>query len=411
MGILSRVRYATNLKLPGRRYLPGQGMPRPVLDLASADEALTRATFRDHHALGAGLDLFNRGFFWEAHELWEAAWKVSSGHERELLQGLIQLAAAALQAVLGNTDGSERIRIRAEAHLKVARESGAIFCGFDLDYLADDAAAGEIRWRRRSRDLFSTPTDLLVQPLECRFSICDGGIVQVLSSRTDYFSGNAIHLDAPIDPSDRNQVDFWRQRCRALLPESARYHNLSWEREDADDQQAADGNLDRLVALRSNQVGEPMKPNGIVIRELEGDRDWDAVTALSIEVNEPQFGIACRPFTRWRYRCFRETVSLLGGAFFGAFDGDDLAAALGAVAFGRAFRYQEVQTRIAFRRRGIARALVAHAYAAMRARGHEYGLIVADTGGIAERLYSGIGFEPITVNRYLQFKLGEESVP
>lgn len=50
-------------------------------------------------ALCHGVDLFNHGYFWEAHEAWEEPWQVErrdSAH-RLYLQGLIRLAAAALK--------------------------------------------------------------------------------------------------------------------------------------------------------------------------------------------------------------------------------------------------------------------------------------------------------------------------
>ncbi len=46
-----------------------------------------------------GVDLFNRFYFWEAHEAWEGLWaaaeRESAGHT--MLQGLIQVAAALLK--------------------------------------------------------------------------------------------------------------------------------------------------------------------------------------------------------------------------------------------------------------------------------------------------------------------------
>ena len=50
----------------------------------------------------AGIVLFNRGDFFEAHEVWEDVWLETVGHERLLLQGLIQIAAGYLKAESGN---------------------------------------------------------------------------------------------------------------------------------------------------------------------------------------------------------------------------------------------------------------------------------------------------------------------
>ena len=41
-----------------------------------------------------GIELFNRGDYFEAHETWESLWLVSTGEEKRFLQGLIQSAVA-----------------------------------------------------------------------------------------------------------------------------------------------------------------------------------------------------------------------------------------------------------------------------------------------------------------------------
>jgi predicted metal-dependent hydrolase len=57
-------------------------------------------------ALAAGLDAYDRGDFFLAHELLEPAWMGARDlAERELLQGLIKLAAAFVHAVRDNRPG------------------------------------------------------------------------------------------------------------------------------------------------------------------------------------------------------------------------------------------------------------------------------------------------------------------
>jgi hypothetical protein len=41
-----------------------------------------------------GIDLFNEERYWESHEALESAWKIATGDEKEILQGLILIAAA-----------------------------------------------------------------------------------------------------------------------------------------------------------------------------------------------------------------------------------------------------------------------------------------------------------------------------
>ena len=54
-----------------------------------------------------GIDLFNHGFYWEAHEAWEGLWVASGrrGPTATYLQALISLAAAGLKARSGSARG------------------------------------------------------------------------------------------------------------------------------------------------------------------------------------------------------------------------------------------------------------------------------------------------------------------
>jgi len=61
-------------------------------------------------ALEQGRRLFNAGHFFEAHEVWEAAWLREEAEIRTLLQGLIQVAAAFHQALdRRNASGCARL--------------------------------------------------------------------------------------------------------------------------------------------------------------------------------------------------------------------------------------------------------------------------------------------------------------
>lgn len=63
-----------------------------------------------------GIDLFDHGFYWEAHEAWERLWQAAprDGAESRLLQGLIALAAAGVKVRQGQTIGIARHARRAE---------------------------------------------------------------------------------------------------------------------------------------------------------------------------------------------------------------------------------------------------------------------------------------------------------
>ena len=71
--------------------------------------------WRECRAYLYGLDLFNHGYYWEAHEVWEAVWNACgrSGMAADFLKGLIKLAAAGVKAREGRPQGVRRHALRA----------------------------------------------------------------------------------------------------------------------------------------------------------------------------------------------------------------------------------------------------------------------------------------------------------
>jgi predicted metal-dependent hydrolase len=90
-------------------------------------------------ALEAGLAAYDRGDYFEAHELLEPAWMGTDDlAERALLQGLIKLAAAYVHSVRGNPQGIARNLEGARVRLEEAHEDGHHTAGLDLDALLHD---------------------------------------------------------------------------------------------------------------------------------------------------------------------------------------------------------------------------------------------------------------------------------
>jgi len=59
------------------------------------------------HGLERGVELFNSGRFWEAHEAWEEAWTPDRhGPDRGFYKGLIQVAAGCLHYGRRNRRGA-----------------------------------------------------------------------------------------------------------------------------------------------------------------------------------------------------------------------------------------------------------------------------------------------------------------
>jgi hypothetical protein len=67
--------------------------------------------------LEPGRAAFNRAAFFEAHELWEDVWRELTGADRDLTQGLIQIAAALHHLQQGRPRPAARLLARGLAKL------------------------------------------------------------------------------------------------------------------------------------------------------------------------------------------------------------------------------------------------------------------------------------------------------
>src|SRR5712675_2331650 len=77
----------------------------------------------------AGILLFNRGDFFEAHEVWEDLWAEGHGNERKFYQGLIQAAVGLCHFSNGNLGGAIKLYRSSRDYMK---DCGAAFQGLDL---------------------------------------------------------------------------------------------------------------------------------------------------------------------------------------------------------------------------------------------------------------------------------------
>lgn len=76
--------------------------------------------WRDCEAYLWGIDLFNNGYYWEAHESWEAVWHAAGrrGTSADFCKALIKLAAAGVKAREGLSNGVLRHAIRCQQLLE-----------------------------------------------------------------------------------------------------------------------------------------------------------------------------------------------------------------------------------------------------------------------------------------------------
>jgi hypothetical protein len=131
--------------LPARRHIPGSATvpDRAPLDAVKAltPRRVTHATWREAPAYAYGLHLYAHGFFWEAHEVWEAVWLATApnSQERHLLAGLIQLANASLKLEMAQPKAALRLLRASQDHLAECRNSSLL--GLDPGALARDVGA------------------------------------------------------------------------------------------------------------------------------------------------------------------------------------------------------------------------------------------------------------------------------
>jgi predicted metal-dependent hydrolase len=60
----------------------------------------------DRDLFEEGLNFFNAGKYYEAHEVWEDAWRLEEGPRRRFYQGLIQAAVGLYHLSRANTTGA-----------------------------------------------------------------------------------------------------------------------------------------------------------------------------------------------------------------------------------------------------------------------------------------------------------------
>jgi len=120
-------RYYPERRLPPYSYVPGLA-PHPATDPRGHSfgqhepptEPLDETSYASNATYLYAIDLFNHGYYWEAHEAWEALWHAAgrSGTTASFLKGLIKLAAAGVKAREGRASGVRQHAKRAAELLR-----------------------------------------------------------------------------------------------------------------------------------------------------------------------------------------------------------------------------------------------------------------------------------------------------
>jgi predicted metal-dependent hydrolase len=142
-------RLVPDLELPAYTYVPGR-FPHPCADPAGhrfsvVEPAHVAGDRVDQHVYLAGIDLFNFGYYWEAHEAWERLWHAASrkGPRADFFKGLIQLAVVGVKLREGRSDGARTHATRAAELFASLLTENESYGGLDLAQLvrrANEAA-------------------------------------------------------------------------------------------------------------------------------------------------------------------------------------------------------------------------------------------------------------------------------
>jgi predicted metal-dependent hydrolase len=130
---------------PSHRHIPASGSTpdRAPLDAVKTltPPRVSEDTWRHTPAYAYGLHLYTHGFFWEAHEVWEAVWLATApnSQERHLLAGLIQLANACLKLEMAQPKAALRLLRDAQDHLDECRRPALL--GLAPRVLVQDVSA------------------------------------------------------------------------------------------------------------------------------------------------------------------------------------------------------------------------------------------------------------------------------
>lgn len=98
---MGRTRKLPDRSFPRYAYLPGKG-PHPVRDPGGHSygvQPILVSASLDDEEFAWGQDLFNHGYYWEAHEAWEGIWQIANRGSplRAFLKGLILLCATGVK--------------------------------------------------------------------------------------------------------------------------------------------------------------------------------------------------------------------------------------------------------------------------------------------------------------------------
>ncbi|MDP1545617.1 MAG: DUF309 domain-containing protein [Anaerolineales bacterium] len=110
-----------------------------------------------------GIELFNAGDFFEAHEELETAWKEETNDIRDLYRGILQVAVTYLHITRGNYDGAVKVYGRS---LKWMQGWSDVCRGINVKKIRNDAETVMQEVERLGKDKIGKFDTSLFQPIQ-----------------------------------------------------------------------------------------------------------------------------------------------------------------------------------------------------------------------------------------------------
>jgi hypothetical protein len=142
-------RYIPQKDFPAYAFVPGQH-PHPEKEgghmfgeEVSSDQLLG---FKDCPAYLYAIDLYNYGYYWEAHVWWECLWHLENrtGDLADFLKALIKLSAGKLKMKMGQEEIANNHIERGLALITELSRKHEVIAGVDLDDIRIDYSKIEL---------------------------------------------------------------------------------------------------------------------------------------------------------------------------------------------------------------------------------------------------------------------------
>ena len=144
--------------LPGRTRRPERGVQTDGIQVSEESDAVISDTWSRNESYLYGVDLYNFGYWWECHEVFEQLWHLAGRKTppARFFQALIQIAAGNLKRLLGSDEAAQNLWRRGVEGLQPFKP---VYMGIEIQFFA-----GDVRAYAESRR--ATPALIRLQRLE-----------------------------------------------------------------------------------------------------------------------------------------------------------------------------------------------------------------------------------------------------